>query len=541
MLVEQTYLSIAVTSILILLGNIVMLKKPFVGCILRAAGFALATILIQGPNIFAETLIVASSVTGITLSFYTYSYSRNKYGDLALTPLTDVLLLSMIILFQAKTLIEFIGFWLLTELIAFFLIAYEYIVKGDAQSIRAAIKYLIVSMIPTDLSLFIMLGLAGFEEALTRPLMEFNLGLQNPAILSTVILGFFSKAAVIPLHFWLPDAHSIAPSPASALLSGLMVKMGVYGLYLLSLQQLDKLLASLTMVLLGGLTAIYGAIQVLVQEDIKRFLAYSTISETGLISLLIGLYIFSGDNIFLVSSIAYSVAHALYKTLMFMDAGYIEVVAHTRSIRGLGFIHRLSPLQTTSILMNIASYLGMPPSTGFLAKLTIFTAITKHITHSHIYIIVLLITVVKVMISVIYNGVYLKTHFGKEPLSNIANTYQSGDDLMLNMSCLVSSVYTYIITIPLLYLLIYEGGFAEVKYLRTLLPFAVVLTIISLLLYLLIYKTIKRERDDAKSFYTPNFSYANRFLGLYAILVFSITLVLGITNKDLMLLEAGFK
>jgi formate hydrogenlyase subunit 3/multisubunit Na+/H+ antiporter MnhD subunit len=490
--VEEWSASIPVAVLLVTLGNVVLFKVPIAGCILRSLGFLSIVLLIKGSDFFSETLLITSSIVGIALPFYTYAYSKTKYGGIWLAPLIDIFLLSMVMLFRAKIFIEFITFWLLTELIAFFLIAYDYIAKEDVNPLRASIKYLVFSMIPTDLSLFILLAMTGFEESFITPITSLELRITNPIILIIVLLGFFSKAAVIPLHFWLPDAHSVAPSPASALLSGIMVKMGIYGLYLTANQVIDEVLTATTIILLGSLTAIYGAIQASIQQDIKRLLAYSTTSETGILSIALGLYILSKDPIFITASALYSVAHALYKVFMFMDSGYIEIVIHTRNINDLGFIYRVSPIQSTSVLMSTTSYLGMPPSIGFVAKLMLFTEISKYLGDSYIYLVALTILILKITISIIYNTVYLKAHFGSKSPTTSPKPIPSREDKYLKTSCTTMSVYSYIITLPLVMLLMYSEPIStKFKALDILYPLILALTAISLTLYPLIYIVVK--------------------------------------------------
>jgi formate hydrogenlyase subunit 3/multisubunit Na+/H+ antiporter MnhD subunit len=490
--VEEWSASIPVAVLLIMLGNVVLFKVPIAGCILRSLGFLSIVLLIKGSDFFSETLLITSSIVGIALAFYTYAYSKTKYGGIGLAPLIDIFLFSMVMLFRAKIFIEFITFWLLTELIAFFLIAYDYIAKEDVNPLRASIKYLVFSMIPTDLSLFILLAMTGFEESFITPITSLELRITNPIILIIVLLGFFSKAAVIPLHFWLPDAHSVAPSPASALLSGIMVKMGIYGLYLTANQVIDEVLTATTIILFGGLTAIYGAIQASIQQDIKRLLAYSTTSETGILSIALGLYILSKDPIFITASALYSIAHALYKAFMFMDSGYIEIAIHTRNINDLGFIYRVSPIQSTSVLMSITSYLGMPSSIGFVAKLMLFTEISKYLGDSYIYLVALTILILKITISIIYNTVYLKAHFGSKSPTTSPKPIPSREDKYLKTSCTTMSVYSYIITLPLVMLLMYSEPIStKFKALDILYPLILVLTAISLTLYPLIYIVVK--------------------------------------------------
>ncbi|MEM4517496.1 MAG: proton-conducting transporter membrane subunit, partial [Desulfurococcaceae archaeon] len=196
--------NIALATLMILAGNVVLHKSALFGNVFKIIGYIYILLFTKGVDVFSNTLIVASSITGVSLTFYTYAYSKSRYSSISLPPLIDLFLISMILVFRSGTLIEFITFWLLTELIAFFLIAYDYMVSEDVNSMRASVKYLVFSMIPTDLALFIILALAGFEDAFTKHILDLSINISNPLVLVVIILGFFAKAAVIPLHFWLP-------------------------------------------------------------------------------------------------------------------------------------------------------------------------------------------------------------------------------------------------------------------------------------------------------------------------------------------------
>jgi formate hydrogenlyase subunit 3/multisubunit Na+/H+ antiporter MnhD subunit len=177
---------------------------------------------------------------------------------------------------------------------------------------------------------------------------------------------------------------------------------------------------------------------------------------------------------------------------MFMDSGYIEIAIHTRNINELGFIYRLSAIQSTSVLMSIMSYLGMPPSIGFVAKLMLFTEISKYLGDSYIYLVALTILILKITISIIYNTVYLKAHFGSKSPTTSPKPIPSREDKYLKTSCITTSVYSYIITLPLVILLMYSELIStKFKALDILYPLILSLTAISLTLYPLIYIVIK--------------------------------------------------
>lgn len=476
-------LKLAIPLALITIGHIVQVKSDVLAIALRILGFVLLGFNISLVDLFSDMLIVSLLTVGAIVTAYTVHYSRHKYGNTNLTIIIDLFTISMFFVFTSRYLVELITFWLLTELLGFFLIAYDYIAKGDTNALTAATRYLLLSMIPTDIALFILLALTGLEGAFSLPLKTIAPQLTDPLILTMIMLGFFSKAAIFPLHFWLPDAHSIAPAPASALLSGLMVKMGVYALYLLSLYPIDRGVAVSIMLFSGFLTALYGAIQASLQQDIKRLLAYSTTSNTALITVAIALYIMSLDKLFLEAAILYTVAHALYKAFMFLDAGFIEVLVHERDIRRLGYVAKISPMETAALLIAILSMFGMPPSTGFLAKVFLFTAISKYLTSSWIYIATLILASIKVSLAIVYNIVYLKTHLGAEVVER--NIPIDEESFKLQPFTLTLSLSTFI-PVMLLSIATYVG-FIELKLIEKLGIQLITSAVVFLLTCLLVY------------------------------------------------------
>lgn len=429
---------------LVFLGSCLLPRSTLAGLLTRSTGFLSLVLGLGRADPFGDALLLTSAAIGLGLSGYTVEYSKRKYGRLDLVVLVDVFLISVALVFASSTLIELITFWLIAELLGFVLVAYDYVVAGDVLSISASIKYLAFSMIPTDLALFVLLALTGFEDAFEVHISNISPTLDNPVVLLMVLLGFFSKAAVFPLHFWLPDAHSVAPSPASAVLSGVMVKMGVYAIYMIVRFSIARELAFLVMLLSGFITAIYGGLQAILQVDIKRLLAYSTTSNTGLIVSLLAFYLMSGDRLFAEAAMLYSIAHAVYKATLFMDSGVIEVLAHTRELKRLGYISRLAPTETAAAALTILAALGLPPSVGFLAKLFTFASIAHHASESAVYVAGLLVATIKVAAFMVYNIVYLKAHLGGA--APRGGTSGKAGARGLQYSTLASSLLPYLLT-----------------------------------------------------------------------------------------------
>jgi len=248
-------------------------------------------------------------------------------------------------------------------------------IGGEKIAEMASFKYLLMGAIS---SLCILLSIALLYSVLgTLNMRDMAVRLQElssltvPGVaLALFMVSFFVKAAVFPLHVWLPDAHAIAPSPISAILSGLVVKTGIVGiLRVLSIYRIYGGLfdlASLNFILswVGAISIIIGAFFAFFQNDIKMMLAYSTISNIGYIILGIGLASTNG----LIGSIVHVFNHALIKVTLFLCAGAIIHKTGHRNLSELRGIGRRMPLTMAAMSIGILSIVGIPPTNGFVCK-----------------------------------------------------------------------------------------------------------------------------------------------------------------------------
>jgi formate hydrogenlyase subunit 3/multisubunit Na+/H+ antiporter MnhD subunit len=191
------------------------------------------------------------------------------------------------------------------------------------------------------------------------------------------LLGFGAKAGMVPLHVWLPEAHPAAPSPVSAMMSGLMLKTAVYGLLRVSFDLLHvrQWQWGMLLLVLGLFSGIYGAIFAAVQSDMKRLLAYSSIENIGIIFAGIGLAIlFETANLHLFAALAlcaalvHSLNHSLFKSLLFLTTGSVMHSTSQRSLGKLGGLIRRMPWVATLALIGTLSIAGLPPLNGFVSE-----------------------------------------------------------------------------------------------------------------------------------------------------------------------------
>ncbi len=187
-----------------------------------------------------------------------------------------------------------------------------------------------------------------------------------------LLSGFALKAAFVPYHAWLPDAHSTAPSPVSALLSGVFIKVvGLYGLMrLLYVVFVPGSLFATVLFVVASLSILGGALLAVVQTDMKRLLAYCTISQMGYV--LLGLAV--GTPLAIAGALFHMVNHAAFKELFFFGAGAVEKQTGSRDITALGGLNSRMPITGVTSAIGFFSVTGCPPFSGFWSKLIIIVA-----------------------------------------------------------------------------------------------------------------------------------------------------------------------
>lgn len=260
--------------------------------------------------------------------------------------------------------------------------------RRGAVELEAAFKYLILGSIG---SAFIIFGV-GLLYAATGQLnmaqVSRNLAGQGRGVIGGItaaffLVGFGLKAAQIPFHAWLPDAHSSAPSPISAMLSGVLIKaLGVYCLARVFFNVLGIDEVQGNMLLWGGtLSMVVGALLAIGQEDLKRLLAYSSISQVGYIVLALGMggiLLTRGEqaaaSLALLGGLFHLINHAANKALLFLSSGAVEEQAETRQLAEMGGLFHRMPLTGATTLCAVLSIAGIPPFAGFWSKLIIIIA-----------------------------------------------------------------------------------------------------------------------------------------------------------------------
>ena len=311
---------------------------------------------------------------------YMEHYTRDKVG--AFYPLLLLCVASMIGVLVSADLLCFLVFWESMTLTSYFLVTYE---RESAASQRAGLKYFVIThgatlcMVAAALLLWRTSGSFHFDAA--RQTLRGLLATQPfEAHLVTFLffLGFATKAGILPMGDWLPDAHPVAPSGMSAMLSGVLVKLGIYGLVRLFCSFLvpspSLRIWGIAVALAGTASLFVGTLTALRQTDIKRLMAFHTIGQIGYICLGLGVgaYCLAASpllaSIGLAGAILHAVNHACFKSCLFLGAGSVLYRTGTRNMDQLGGLARSMPYTAGSTTVASLSIAGVPPFNGFTSK-----------------------------------------------------------------------------------------------------------------------------------------------------------------------------
>ena len=246
--------------------------------------------------------------------------------------------------------------------------------------VEAAFKYLMLSAVATTgillatALIYLVSGTLGFAELAIAAKAGIDARLLG-LLLAFFLMGFGLKAAMVPFHAWLPDAHPSAPAPISAMLSGVLIKVsGIYALVRVVYNVFGLPAAvSQALLALGALSMVVGALLALGQSDFKRMLAYSSISQIGYIVIGLGL----GTPLGIMGGLFHLFNHATFKSLLFLDAGSTEYATGTRDLNKLGGINNRLPVTGLTTTFGTFSIAGVPPFNGFWSKLLIVVALVQ--------------------------------------------------------------------------------------------------------------------------------------------------------------------
>lgn len=339
-----------------------------------------------GIDALSAVFLLAIFGVGAAVTVYGTTYQARERPHRPVSgehALTAVLLAALAVVVTARAAIPFLIAWETMAVVAYFLVIFE-----DEQPAvrRAGLIYLVATHAGT-LVLFVMFAvLATGARNLTFSALAEHARLfpaHSSAVLMLALAGFGVKAGIVPLHFWLPEAHAASPSHISALMSGLVIKMGIYGLLrVLLIVAIPAAWWGWLVLGIGVTSGILGVIWALAQHDLKRLLAFHSIENIGIICMGIGvgaLGISYGYPVVAVLGFAgaalHTVNHAVFKSLLFMGAGSVIHATGTREIERMGGLATRMHVTAATFLVASVAIVGLPPLNGFLSEWLVYRSL----------------------------------------------------------------------------------------------------------------------------------------------------------------------
>jgi proton-translocating NADH-quinone oxidoreductase chain N len=309
---------------------------------------------------------------GVLVAIYSINYMEREDRLTEFYTLVVFMMAGMVGVVMAGDFFTLFIFWELMTLSSYVLVAF---LKARWGPVEAGFKYLLMSATAGAFLLLSMAILYGMTGTLNFAMLAVSL--RGAAItpwlmvlFSALIIGFGVKSAIVPLHTWLPDAHPEAPSPISALLSGIVIETGLYGLTRVLFLVYDPGFFKISIAALAVLTMTIANVTALLQQDIKRLLAYSSIAQIGY--MLVGLA--SGTAYGVMGLFLHVFNHSLMKGMAFLAAGSIVHEAETRDIASLKGVGRMMPFTTLALFISFLGLGGVPSTNGFISKFILFSS-----------------------------------------------------------------------------------------------------------------------------------------------------------------------
>lgn len=383
-------------SLSALVSGVVVLFSDVIGQYKFETPFPLLSLSFRVDQLSGVFLVIIGGI-GALATIYGVRYMRQYEGKYRLGGFSaayNLFLASMMLVVVANQALFFLLAWELMALASYLLVIFDH---RDESSAHAGYLYFIMTHIATAfiilLSFIFYRATGSLEFDVWRVASGSLPAITAGLIFSFALIGFGTKAGIIPLHVWLPAAHPAAPSHVSALMSGVMIKLGVYMLIRIFMDFFlqTPMWLGVTVLILGALSSVFGVLYALAEHDIKRLLAYHSIENIGIILLGLGaaLVFRTLGNIplsllALSASLFHVVNHAIFKSLLFMSAGSVVHATGTRNIEEYGGLGRRMPYTALFFLIGSIAISGIVPFNGFVSEWLTFQSLFGGIAVSSI-------------------------------------------------------------------------------------------------------------------------------------------------------------
>ncbi|MGB5917931.1 proton-conducting transporter membrane subunit [Arcobacter sp.] len=346
----------------------------------QTSSFSMFESLLYSPTFILNPLgnffSFVVSLVSLASSVYAIQYSQeyeNKGSLAVMASMFNAFILSMLLLISSSDVFWFIIFWECMTVISAYLICFN----DSKASLKAIMIYLGIAHIGAMCitAAFLLLAsqsgsleFSSFENVTLSPVMA-------SVIFILAFIGFGSKAGMFPMHVWLPKAHPAAPTNVSALMSGVMIKIAIFGIIKFCLWLPVMEWWGLLIIVVGAISAILGVLYALVQHDYKALLAYHSVENIGIILLGIGTGVYgiaanmpSLAAVGFLAGLYHILNHATFKGLLFLGAGSVLYSTHTKDMDALGGLARKMPLTAFAFLIGSLSITAIPPLNGFISE-----------------------------------------------------------------------------------------------------------------------------------------------------------------------------
>jgi hydrogenase-4 component B len=325
--------------------------------------------------------IIVIFIVSLPSLIYSFSYLKGKYSAAKIIFAQVLLLafvLSMVLVVSVRNCLIFIVFWEIMSLVSYFLVVFD---TKYARSIQAGWIYLVTTHIGTTFIIAAFMILRNhahsFDFLAIKNACHIMPSQTKNIVFLLFLIGFGTKAGIVPLHIWLPYAHPQAPSHISSIMSGVMIKTAIYGIirFVMFTLGIDSSWWGVLVLVLAIISCLVGIIYALMEHDIKRLLAYSSVENIGIILLGVGLSMFFISlklpylAVFsLIAGLYHLINHAIFKGLLFLCAGSVYKATGTRNIERLGGLIKKMPQTAVYFLLGAMAISALPPFNGFVSE-----------------------------------------------------------------------------------------------------------------------------------------------------------------------------
>ena len=360
-----------------------------------AAGTAVFPLLSLSFHIdrLSAFFIFVISLIALFCSLYGIGYVKHFYKTYSIGALGffyNLFIAAMLLVVSASNGIFFLIAWEIMSVSSYFLVVYD---RNEENNVKAGFLYLIMTHAGTAFIMLAFLLLYKYTGSFDFEAIKAGAALIPPSVKNAVFLlaliGFGTKAGIVPFHIWLPGAHPAAPSHVSALMSGVMIKTGIYMLIRIFLGMLQPVPVwwGLTVLVAGSVSSLLGVLYALTEHDMKKLLAYHSIENVGIILLGLGSALtFSSLGmpslalLGLMAALFHTLNHAVFKSLLFLSSGSVINQTHTRNMEEYGGLIRFMPQTAFFFLVGAMAISALPPFNGFFSEWLTFQSLFQGIT-----------------------------------------------------------------------------------------------------------------------------------------------------------------